>query len=83
MKVEILGTGCNNCLKLELLVGEALKELEIKDIEVIRIDDERVIRRYMPLDAIPGLVIDGELVSERTVPDRYTVKRWLSAVGNL
>jgi len=77
MKIEILGTGCHNCLKLELLVGELVKELGLKDTEVLRIDNEQKIRRFIPLDAIPGLLIDGNLVSERKLPDRDTLKKWL------
>ncbi|MGD2156562.1 MAG: thioredoxin family protein [Anaerolineales bacterium] len=79
MKIEILGTGCRNCLELELLVGKIVSELGLRDVEVSRVDDERQIRRYIPLDAIPGLVIDGNLVSERQVPGRETLKRWLVA----
>jgi hypothetical protein len=78
MKIEILGTGCRNCLELELLVGKVVSELGLRDVEVSRVDDERQIRRYIPLDAIPGLVIDGSLVSERRVPERETLKHWLA-----
>jgi hypothetical protein len=77
MKIEILGTGCRNCLELELLVGKVVSELGLLGVEVSRVDDERRIRRYIPLDAIPGLVINGNLVSERHVPAQETLKRWL------
>jgi hypothetical protein len=77
MKIEILGTGCYNCVKLEKLIGELVKELALKDAEVSRIDDERKIRRSIPIDAIPGLLIDGMLVSQRELPDRETLKQWL------
>jgi hypothetical protein len=40
--------------------------------------DERAIRRYMPIEEVPGLVIDGHLVSVATVPDHDTIRRWLS-----
>jgi hypothetical protein len=49
-------------------------------VEVERIDDERIIRHYLPLDAIPGLLIDGRLVSERQVPDMETLLSWLKTV---
>jgi len=78
MKIEILGTGCHDCLKLELLVADALEELGITDAEVVRISDERRIRRYMALDATPGLLINGQLVSERQLPDGATLTAWLS-----
>ena len=78
MKVEVLGSGCYKCIKLEALVNEMLLELGASGIEVVRVNDERQIRRYMPLDDTPGLMIDGTLVSTREVPERERLKRWLS-----
>lgn len=77
MKVEILGTGCHDCLELELMVAEALKKLGISDAQVVTIGDQRRIRRYMALDAMPGLLINGQLVSERQLPDPATLTAWL------
>ena len=77
MKIEILGTGCYNCVKLEKLTGELVKELAPKEVEVTCIDDERKIRHFIPLDVIPGLLIDGMLVSQRELPDRVTFKQRL------
>lgn len=77
MKIEILGTGCHGCIKLEALIDEVLMELGKSDVEVMRISDERHIRRYMPLDELPGLVIDGVLASVHEVPDRETLKGWI------
>jgi hypothetical protein len=79
MKIEVLGTGCYNCLKLEALLNAILLETGRSDIKLERISDERHIRRLMPLDEIPGLVIDGRLASTRTVPSREELEQWLSA----
>ena len=78
MKVEILGTGCHNCLILEDLISQVLRDLGRTDVEVIRNSDEHFIRRHIPLDEIPGLLIDGILASTREVPSRDTLKEWLS-----
>jgi len=78
MKLEILGTGCYGCLELERRVAEALQKLGITGTEVVRVGDDRRIRRYTTLDAIPGLMINGRLVSERQVPDQPTLTAWLS-----
>ena len=78
MKVEILGTGCHNCLILEDLIHEVLRNLGRTDVEVIRNSDERAIRKHMPLDESPGLLIDGVLASTREVPSRETLREWLS-----
>jgi hypothetical protein len=81
MKIEILGTGCYNCIKLETLVNEVLQELGKAGVAIVRVNNERQIRKYMPVDETPGLVIDGHLLSTRKVPDRATLLTWLSAVG--
>ncbi len=81
MKIEILGTGCYNCVKLETLVNEIIAELGKTDIEITRVVDEKRIRHYMSLDQIPGLLIDGILVSVRDLPARETVVEWLSGAS--
>lgn len=77
MKIQVLGTGCHNCLELELRLAEAVARSGRKDVVVERVDDEKVICHYIPLDAIPGLVIDGRLVSQGGVPELATLLEWL------
>ncbi len=77
MKIQILGTGCHKCLELEKRLSEAIQQSGRQDIQVERVDDEHFIRRHLPLDAIPGLLIDGKLVSERQVPELGTLIEWL------
>ncbi|MCS7038756.1 MAG: thioredoxin family protein [Anaerolineae bacterium] len=77
MKIQILGTGCHNCLELQLRLGEAITASGRSDVEVEYVDDEHQIRHYIPLDAVPGLVIDGHLVSEREVPSLERLVSWL------
>ncbi|HXF85472.1 MAG TPA: thioredoxin family protein [Anaerolineales bacterium] len=80
MKIQILGTGCHNCLELEMRLANAIAKSGRRDIEVERVDDEHLIRHYIPLDAIPGLVIDGRLISQREVPTLETLLDWLKAI---
>jgi hypothetical protein len=80
MKIQILGTGCHNCLDLEMRLAEALARSGRTDVEVERVDDEQAIRHHIPLDAIPGLLIDGRLVSQREVPNIETLHDWLRTV---
>lgn len=80
MKIQILGTGCHNCLELEMRLAEAVARSGRTDVAVHREDDERFIRHHIPLDAIPGLLIDGQLVSQREVPSIETLLDWLKAV---
>lgn len=78
MKIEVLGTGCYKCIQLEAMLDELVQEIGKSGIEIVRVSDEHYIRRYMPLDATPGLVIDGRMVCEHEVPDRATLREWLA-----
>ncbi len=78
--IKVLGTGCHNCLELERRLAEALTKLGRTDVQVVRVDDERTILRHLPLEAIPGLLINDKLVSQRTVPDAETLLEWLKDI---
>ena len=78
-KIEVLGTGCYKCIQLETLLHEILGELGQTEIKVERIADERYIRKFMPVEEIPGLVIDGHLVSNNIAPSKEELRNWLSA----
>lgn len=80
MKIQILGTGCHNCLELEMRLAEAIAKSGRADVEVERLADEHLIRHYVPLDAIPGLLIDGRLVSQREAPNIETLLDWLKSI---
>ena len=81
MKIEILGTGCHKCIELESLIDGVLISLGKTDAEVVRVSDERQIRHHMPLDQIPGLIIDGMMASTGEVPTRAQLVEWLSGVS--
>ena len=81
MKIQILGTGCHNCLELEMRLAKAVAKSGRIDVVVERIDDERTILQHIPLEAIPGLLIDGQLVSEWEVPSMETLLSWLRSVA--
>lgn len=80
MKIQFLGTGCHNCLELEMRLAEAITKSGVSDVNMERIDDEKLIRHHIPLDAIPGLLIDGQLVSQRKAPTIETLLGWLRTV---
>ena len=78
MKIQILGTGCYNCIKLETLVASVLKDLGKEKVEIVRVNDEKQIKKHIPLDLIPALIIDDHLVSTKDLPDQETLRKWLS-----
>ncbi len=61
MKIQILGTGCPKCKKLEQNVRQAV-ELLGKDIAVEKISDIMQIASFGVMST-PALVIDGVVVS--------------------
>ena len=77
MHISVLGTGCYGCITLEALLQEMLAESRRTDIAIDRVSDEKAIRKYMPPEAIPGLVIDGRLVHSGSVPSRDMLRKWL------
>jgi small redox-active disulfide protein 2 len=57
MKIEILGSGCSNCLKLAKNAEEAVKQKGV-DCEVEKVTDLGRIMGYEVM-MTPGFVIDG------------------------
>ncbi len=66
MRIEILGSGCVNCQKLEENVKEALKKLNL-DAEVEKVTDMAKIMSYGVM-SMPGLVMDGVVKMTGRVP---------------
>lgn len=66
MKIQILGSGCSKCNRLEKNVKKALEKKGVKaDIQKVS-DIDRITR--MGVMITPGLVIDGKIVSTGKVP---------------
>ena len=66
MKIEILGSGCANCRKLEENAKEAVKKAG-KDAEVVKVTDFSEIASYGVM-MTPALVIDREIKAEGRIP---------------
>lgn len=66
MKIQVLGSGCAKCSRLEKNVKEALK-IKGMDATVEKVSD---MNRIMEMGVMitPGLVIDGRIVSSGKVP---------------
>lgn len=76
MKIEILGTGCAKCEKLEHLAREAVKELN-SDAEITKVKDLNAIMAYGVM-ITPALVVDGEVKSAGKLPSKEEIKKWVS-----
>lgn len=75
MDIEIFGTGCENCKRLEKNAIRAVNELCL-EAKIIKVTDfEAFIRRG--IKATPGLAIDGEVVSMGRVPNVEEIREIL------
>ena len=58
MDIRILGPACVNCLKLELLVAQALKETG-REATIVKVVEDKEISKY---GDPPILLIEGQVV---------------------
>ncbi|MRR16600.1 MAG: thioredoxin family protein [Deltaproteobacteria bacterium] len=77
MKIEILGTGCAKCHKLDELVRAAVRETGV-DAEVSKVED---IKKIMGCGVMmtPALVIDGKVKVAGRVPSAEDIKQMIGA----
>ena len=76
MKIEIMGTGCAKCIKLEELVNEVVKESGVS-AEISKVKDIKQIMAYGVMTT-PGLVIDGQVKIAGKMPTPDQIKSWLT-----
>jgi len=80
MEIKVLGPGCANCVKMEELTRQAVKELGI-DAEVVKITDIGDIARHGILST-PGLIVNGKVKhTGKPLPSLDKVKELIKA-GN-
>jgi small redox-active disulfide protein 2 len=75
-KVEVLGSGCANCVRLAANAKEAAAMAGV-DVEIVKVTDYGQIAAY-GIMSTPGLVIDGKVVSYGRIPSAGDIALWLS-----
>jgi small redox-active disulfide protein 2 len=76
MKIEILGTGCARCHKLEEQTREAIKDLGV-EADVIKVQDYKKIMGYGVM-TLPALVVDGEVKVAGKIPTKEEIIKLIS-----
>jgi small redox-active disulfide protein 2 len=74
--IKVLGSGCENCQKVEAVAHQVVTELGI-DARVEHITDYAEIHKY-PILATPGLVINEKLVCAGRIPTQAEVTTWMT-----
>ena len=76
LHVKVLGPGCRNCEKVEVVAKKAIAALGV-EATVEKVTDYADIMRYNIL-ATPGLVINERLVAAGRIPSEAEVTTWLA-----
>lgn len=74
-KLQILGTGCPKCKKLQELTEQAAKELGI-EYEIEKVSEISEIMKFGVM-MTPGLVVDGEVKVAGKVPGLEDIKKMI------
>ena len=77
VKIEVLGSGCANCQKLEANARDAVGMAGV-EAEVVKVTDYAEIASRGVMNT-PGLVIDGVVKSAGRVPSAGDIAEWLIA----
>jgi len=75
MIIKILGKGCPNCQRLEMVARQALEESGVEAV-IEKVTDFNAIMAY-DLVSTPGLVINEKVVSAGRIPSRESIKAWI------
>jgi small redox-active disulfide protein 2 len=76
LTIKVLGSGCENCKKVESIARKAIATLGLQ-AEVIKVTDWAQIKKY-PILATPGLVVNEILVCAGRIPSEAEVTTWLA-----
>jgi small redox-active disulfide protein 2 len=78
VKIEVLGSGCANCQKLESNARAAVGMAGV-EAEIVKVTDYAEIAARGVMNT-PGLVIDGQVRSAGRVPSAGDIAEWLAAM---
>jgi len=75
IKIEVLGTGCAKCNKLEELARKASDDMGI-EYELLKVKDVSKIMEYCVM-VTPALVVNGEVKAAGKIPSIEEIKKMI------
>jgi small redox-active disulfide protein 2 len=75
MEIRVFGPGCANCIKLEKVVVEVIREMGITE-QVQKVSDIKEMLSY-GIMSTPALVIDGKVKFSGRIPSKDEIKKYL------
>ncbi|MFQ6065987.1 MAG: thioredoxin family protein [bacterium] len=78
MKVQIFGTGCPNCKRLEANARKAIEELGI-NAKIEKVQEIKEIVRFGVM-MTPALAIDGKVKCLGEIASPEKIRKWLEKV---
>lgn len=76
MKIEILGTGCPKCIKLEENAKKAVEETGV-DAEIVKVKEMDKILSYDVM-MTPALVLDGKVKCSGKIAEVDEIIAWIT-----
>lgn len=73
--IEVLGSGCPNCKRVEANAREAITMAGV-EADIVKVTDYQQIAARGVMST-PGLVIDGKVVSAGRIPSAGDIAEWL------
>lgn len=75
LNIKVLGSGCPNCINLERLCQEVVKENNIEAV-IEKVTDRAKIDAY-GIMMTPGLVVNERVIHSGKLPTKSTLTHWL------
>jgi small redox-active disulfide protein 2 len=73
--VKVLGSGCENCKKVEGIARRVISSMGLA-ANIVKVTDWAEIKKY-PILGTPGLVINEKVVCAGRIPSEAEVTTWL------
>ena len=74
--IKVLGSGCANCENTAKLIQQIADEMQT-EVNIEKVEDIAQIMAYGVMST-PGVVIDEKVVHAGGIPDKDSIKGWLS-----